>query len=297
MAIVERFAAISDPHYGYSGNEASVSASVDKLIAEVDGEGLDRFFVCGDLTMNEPAKFSDLKTLLDTVGIEYFIAYGNHERCSDADFLSAWGQNVNHSFASGDYAYIIQKTSDATGRFLAADSAWLATEAAKYSDKKGVFVFFHISPADNLAKYIVVSDSADLVAVPQPQPAAAKATVDSLKTALLNIPNLVCVFHGHHHDINYLYTVDGVQYVGTCRSATSFPVTFDGVTYPGLGYACYGIVEIDSNGTITYKTVKVSDGTTVNASQLWPKSTSTSRSASQEFHSHESGNCCWRKGS
>lgn len=115
----------------------------DALIVE-KRKGLDFFILNGDLVHDVPEAHLDVKTEMDKVGEAYHVGYGNHERSSEQHWTDVWGQDWNHDFTVGDYAFLMPNSSNQAGDRIPVDEVWLADKLAEYEDKKGILVVTHV---------------------------------------------------------------------------------------------------------------------------------------------------------
>ncbi|WP_221394463.1 metallophosphoesterase [Dyadobacter sp. NIV53] len=176
-----RFIVASDGHYGQPDTDYKTFHS--DLIGWVNREklqkGVDFVFFNGDMIHDDPTLYYDLKTMLANLHVPYFVSRGNHDKVGLDVWQSTWGYGTNHSFAKGEYAFVVGDTSNEKGEYLCPDINWMRNEIAKYSDKKGIFVFLHITPA----KWT-------------PNGVDCKEVVELFE----NTPNVKAIFNGHDHD-------------------------------------------------------------------------------------------------
>jgi Icc protein len=218
--ITMRFIVASDGHYGQPGTEFK-SMHTD-LIRWVNREklqkGVDFLVLNGDLIHDDPTLLYDLKTMLSGLRVPYFVGRGNHDRVGIDVWESTWGYKPNHSFGKNDYAFVVADTSNEKGEYVCPDLPWLKEELAKYSAKKGIFVFLHITPEKWTDNGINCKEIVDL---------------------LDNTPNVKAIFNGHDHD------QDGKKQKG------KKPYFFDGHFGGnwGTAYKGYRVVEIYADDT------------------------------------------------
>ena len=215
-----RFIIASDGHYGQPGTD--FTAMHTDLIGWVNREkmqrGADFVFLNGDLIHDDPTLLYDLKTTLAKLRVPYFVGRGNHDRVGLDVWQSTWGYGTNHSFVKGEYAFIAGDTSNEKGQYVCPDINWLRKEIARYNDKKGIFIFLHITPEKWTDNGIDCKEITEL---------------------LENTPNVKAVFNGHDHD------QDGKKQKG------KIPYFFDGHFGGnwGTAYKGYRIVEIFEDNT------------------------------------------------
>jgi hypothetical protein len=220
-----RFAVASDGHYGQGDTryEEDYDRLIDHLNRESEYPGLDYVFLVGDLFHDDPKFLGPVKKKLDGLRVPYFAIRGNHDMASDREWEQTWGYPDNHIFEVSDYGFILASTSDSTGEYLCADVDWLVEQLEKFHDKKGIFVFMHITPNDWTGAGI---------------------DCPGVRNALESHDNVVAVFQGHDHNEDGLKVWNRVPYYFDGHFGGSF-----GTPYPG-----YRIVELDPNGIMhTYQ--------------------------------------------
>jgi predicted phosphodiesterase len=215
-----RFIVASDGHYGQPGTEFKTFHS--DLVGWVNREklqkGVDFLFFNGDLIHDDPTLLYDFKNTISNLSVPYYVSRGNHDKVGLDVWQSTWGYSTNHSFAKGEYAFVVGDTSNEKGEYVCPDAAWLRNELAKYKDKKGNFVFLHITPAKWTVNGIECKEVTDLFE---------------------NTPNVKAIFNGHDHD------QDSTKMYG------KKPYFFDGHFGGnwGTAYKGYRIVEIYQDNT------------------------------------------------
>jgi predicted phosphodiesterase len=214
-----RFAVASDGHYGQPDTDYELFHSdvIRWLNQEKLQKSLDFVVFNGDLIHNEPTLLYDVKTVFKKLSMPYYVTRGNHDMVGLDVWKSTWGYPTNHSFEKGDYAFILGDTSNEKGKYLCPDINWLREELAKYSSKKGIFIFLHITPAKWTAHGVDCKEVTDLIE---------------------NTPNVKAIFNGHDHD-------EDDKKMGGKK-----PYFFDGHFGGSWGttYKGYRIVEIDKDG-------------------------------------------------
>jgi len=215
-----RFIVASDGHYGQPDTDYKTFHT--DLIGWINREkmqkGVDFAFFNGDLIHDDPTLYYDLKTMLGNLHVPYFVSRGNHDKVALDVWQSTWGYGTNHSFTKGEYAFITGDTSNEKGEYICPDVTWLRIEIAKYSDKKGIFIFLHITPAKWTPNGVECKEVTDLFE---------------------NTPNVKAIFNGHDHD------QDSKKQIG------KKPYFFDGHFGGnwGTAYKGYRIVEIYEDNT------------------------------------------------
>ena len=285
MSIAHRFACLSDFHYGSAVagvseevNNAALTTNLAALATFHASKPIDKLFVLGDLVTNEPEDLSAVKTQLDATGISYEVSYGNHDRMALTDWATLWGKSLDYSFSVGDFGFIVLRSGSPTGTdpwdFVTPPSATaIATEAAKYTNKTGVFVLTHVSMYDDLTSSIPDQDG-----------------VTAARAALKAIDNLRAVFVGHRHDYNYGYDGDGMKFYGDGK----FGAVWD---EDANKYPCFRVVEISDINVVTTYVVKTTDLSEINAETIFNNEPTVSRLGASS-HTHDTAReCCWRKGS
>ncbi len=214
--ILLRFAVASDGHFGQKNTdyEKYHSDLIGWLNMEKIQKGLDFVVLNGDLVHDDPTLYFDLKNTLKRLSSPYYVTRGNHDHVARDVWESTFGYPTNHSFVKGDYAFVLADTSNEKGEYLCPDAEWLKSELQKYSAKKGIYVFMHITPAKWTRHGI------DCPVVME---------------MLEKTPNVKAIFNGHDHD------QDGVKSNGVK------PFFFDGHYGGSWGttYKGYRIVEIN----------------------------------------------------
>lgn len=221
-ALALRFIVASDGHYGQPGTD--FQGMHTDLIRWVNTEkmqkGVDFIFFNGDLIHDDPTLLYDLKTTLGKLRVPYFVGRGNHDKVGLDVWKSTWGYDTNHSFSKGEYAFIAGDTSNEQGKYVCPDVQWLKTEISKYSAKKGIFVFLHITPNQWTDHGISCPEVMELFE---------------------NTPNVKAIFNGHDHDQD------------SKKQKGKKPYFFDGHFGGnwGTSYKGYRVVEIFEDDTWT----------------------------------------------
>lgn len=212
----------SDGHYGQPNTD--FQGYHDDLIGWINREklqkGVDFTIFNGDMIHDDPTLYYDLKTTLSKLHVPYYVTRGNHDKVAVDVWKSTWGYSTNHSFVKGEFAFILGDTSNEKGEYICPDPIWMKKEIEKYADKKGIFVFLHITPVKWTTHSIVCKEITDLFE---------------------NTPNVKAIFHGHDHD------QDGGKMLG------KKPYFFDGHFGGSWGttYKGYRVIEIFEDNTWT----------------------------------------------
>lgn len=214
-----RFAVASDGHYGQPDTDYELFHAdiIRWLNREKLQKGLDFVVFNGDLIHDDPTLLFDVKTVLKKLSMPFFVTRGNHDKVALDVWKSTWGYPTNHSFEKGDYAFILGDTSNEKGQYLCPDVNWLRSELEKYSAKKGIFVFLHITPSKWTAHGV---------------------QCDEVLQLFEKTPNVKAIFNGHDHDEDDKKMGGGKPYFFDGHFGGSW-----GTTYKG-----YRIVEIDKDG-------------------------------------------------
>lgn len=215
-----RFIVASDGHYGQPGTD--YKAFHTDLISWINQEkvqkGVDFTVINGDLIHDDPTLMYDIKSTLENLRVPFYVTRGNHDRVGLDVWQSTWGYPTNHSFAKGEYAFILGDTSNEKGEYLCPDINFLRSEIAKYSTAKGIYIFLHITPEKWTDNAVDCKEVTDLFA----------------KT-----PNVKAIFHGHDHDQDGQKTLNKKPYFFDGHFGGSW-----GTTYKG-----YRVVEIYQDET------------------------------------------------
>ncbi len=215
-----RFIVASDGHYGQPGTpfEQYHKDLVSWVNLEKTQRGLDFIIFNGDLIHDDPTLLFDFKKSLASLQVPYYVVRGNHDRVAQDVWKSTWGYGTNHTFIRDDYAFVIADTSNEQGKYLCPDTAWLQAEFSRNADKKGIFVFMHITPA----KWTVHG-----VDCPE------------IRKLLADTANVKAIFHGHDHNEDGGKTDGGKPYFFDGHFGGSW-----GTTYKG-----YRVVEVSGDGS------------------------------------------------
>ena len=161
------------------------------LNEEVNGKGLDFVVFNGDLIHDNPEFLPQVKQQYDRLECPYFCSRGNHDQVSNQLWEQTWGYGLNHVVEKDNYVLLLGDTSNQKGEYVCADIKWLGEQLRKFSSKKHIFVFLHIS-----------------------QRKWTSAGIDCPEvTALLEkTPNVSAVFHGHDHHLDHEFLSGGLPY-------------------------------------------------------------------------------------
>lgn len=238
-SILLRFAIASDGHYGQPGTEYDLFH--DDMMKWLAKEHAHAVLSCcvfnGDLIHDDTSYLSAVKKKYDLLTMPYYVSRGNHDRCDSQLWQQTWGYDFNHCFEIGDSAFIILDTSNVNGEIVCPDITWTKTALAKYSAKKHLFVFMHVTPLKWTENGMECND---LVALFNKQ------------------SNLKAIFHGHDHDQDNVKIQNGKPHFFDSHLGGNW----------GTNYRGYRIVEIlASNKIITYQ-VNPINASTVNKNTI-----------------------------
>ncbi len=214
----------SDGHYGQPGTqyEKFHRDLVGWANREKSEKGLDFVVINGDLIHDKPALMPEFKQAISGLQAPFYVSRGNHDRVSKAFWKEVWGYDTNHSFERGDYGFIVADTSNEKGEYLCPDNVWLAEELKKFSAKKGVFVFMHITPAKWTENGVDCPET---------------------RTLFGETANLKAIFHGHDHDQDGAKRQNGKPYFFDGHFGGSWGTNYKGYRiveiYPDDTWKCY----------------------------------------------------------
>ena len=213
--IALRVIVASDGHYGqpdtdYKSFHADMTNWMNR---EKLQKGVDFVVFNGDLIHNDPTLLYDFKSTIGNLRMTYYVTRGNHDMVGLDVWQSTWGYPTNHSFVNKEYAFVLGDTSNEKGEYVCPDVNWLKSELAKHADKKGIFIFLHITPEKWTTHGI-----------------DCKAFTDLFEQT----PNVKGIFHGHDHD------QDGQKMKG--KKPYFFDGHFGGSW--GTSYKGYRVIEI-----------------------------------------------------
>ena len=223
--IATRFAIASDGHYGQDGTQYELlhDQMLHWINAEKDNRGLDFAVINGDLFHDDIAFLPVVKAKWDQLKMSYYVSHGNHDQTSEANWKRAWNVPWNFTFEHKDAAFLVLNTADDKGNYICPDVNQTASLLQRYSYRKQLFVFMHITPF-NWTKG----------GLPCP------AIVELFN----NQQNLKAVFHGHDHDQDGMKENNGKYYFFDSHIAGSWGTRYNG----------YRIVEVLKSGEIvTYQ--------------------------------------------
>jgi DNA repair exonuclease SbcCD nuclease subunit len=107
-----RFIVASDGHYGQPNTDFKQFHT--DLISWVNREkmqkGVDFLFFNGDLIHDDPTLLYDFKNTISNLSVPFYVSRGNHDKVGLDVWQSTWGYPTNHSFAKGEYAFMIGDT-------------------------------------------------------------------------------------------------------------------------------------------------------------------------------------------
>jgi 3',5'-cyclic-AMP phosphodiesterase len=223
--LVCRFAIASDGHYGQP--ETQYEKLHDRMIewinAEKNERGVDFTVINGDLFHNDVSFLAPAKAAWDKLAMPYYISHGNHDQTDEAHWATVWNQPWHFSFEHGDIGIVVLNTADDKGNYICPDVDWTKNELQKFSSKKQLFVFMHITPFTWTKGGITCAAITDLF--------------DRQR-------NLKAIFQGHDHDEDDVKENNGRHYFFDSHVAGSWGTTYNG----------YRIVEVFEDGQVlTYQ--------------------------------------------
>ncbi|MGK7394581.1 MAG: metallophosphoesterase family protein [Candidatus Cyclobacteriaceae bacterium M3_2C_046] len=217
-----RFAVASDGHFGQPDTDYEMY--FENLVQWINQEkaqnGLDVFFINGDLIHDLPERFEQVKPFLDRFELPLYISKGNHDRVSEETWEEELGYPVNHYFEWKNCGFLVGTTSNLEGEYLCAQLDWLNSALTNLDKVDHGFVFLHISQS----KW--TRHGVDCPAVMK---------------LLDQHPKVRAVFHGHDHQEHHIkYAAGGTPFVYDGHFGGSW----------GQEYKGYRIVEISEPGQI-----------------------------------------------
>lgn len=247
-----RFAVASDLHFGAKSQEKT-EAMVAWINKEKKENGLDAFFINGDVTHDRPDFLTLLRDkYLTKLKVPYYCGKGNHDFVDEKpsspteSWEKVWGYPADHGFALKDFAFVMADCSAPRkqGAYLAADPEWLKKQFEKYRDAPAIFVLIHIAQRkegkDGWPKFGVhARDQRD-------KGEAVMELIESTK-------NVKAIFHGHNHDEAGMYESGDKRYFFTGNAGGWW----------GLDKG-YRIVEIDEEHRMTTYQVNAEKGEEMN---------------------------------
>jgi 3',5'-cyclic-AMP phosphodiesterase len=180
-----RFAIASDGHYGQeqTAYEMYFEHMVRWLNMEKENNGLDLAIFNGDLIHDKPDFLTKVKHSLDQLLLPYWVVRGNHDQVTLQHWQATWGYPTNHVFECKGYAFVLADTSNQDGLYKCADLKWLEQALDTTRNKKGVFVFLHISQSDWTTHGVHCPEVMNL---------------------LTGFDKVKAVFHGHDHQEDHV---------------------------------------------------------------------------------------------
>lgn len=246
-----RFVVIGDMHSPLINTSSTDEVGVDKrtgpptqprdfedrfalLLGAIEREialGVAFVILNGDIIHSTVEEKSDaLKNVNDAIeglGVSVYASAGNHDRATDADWVSAFGHSRTHAFEAGNCGFLIIQSSNESGsRRVCLDEEFVEDQFALYSNKDAVFVFSHIPRYGGIRP----GSSYD-----SPECTRILGTFETQQ-------NLVGVFHSHFHEEDRVFVREGVSYCFTGH-----------VAHYGLNYYGYRVVEVINPSTIITK--------------------------------------------
>ncbi len=220
-----RFAIASDGHYGQPGTEYEMlhGQMVHWINAEKKSRGLDFTMINGDLFHNDVSFLTEVKNKWDKLLMPYYVSHGNHDQTPEEHWKSVWNMPWHYSFEKKDTGIIVLNTADDKGNYICPDVEWTKVELKKYTHKKQLFVFMHITPFTWTKGGIACPAIVELFDRQQ---------------------NLKAIFHGHDHDQDDIKENNGKHYFFDSHIAGNWGTPYNG----------YRIVEVFKGGKIlTYQ--------------------------------------------
>lgn len=233
--VLLRFATVSDGHYGQPSTEYEFlhNQMVNWLNAEQKSRGLDFTFVNGDLFHNDTSMMPLVKQQWDKLQMPYHVSHGNHDMIDEEQWQQMFTTKWHYSFEKNEAAFIVLNSADDQGKYICPDLEYAKEQLNKYTDKKHLFVFMHITPFSWTG-----------AGLPCPE----------LVTMFNKQSNLKAVFHGHDHDEDGVKENEGKHYFFDSHVAGNW----------GTKYHGYRIVEILKNGSVLTYQMNPSDQQQVN---------------------------------
>ena len=220
-----RFAIASDGHYGqvntdYTRYHKEMIAWLNK---EKKERGVAFTILNGDLVHDDATHFPALKSLYDQLKMPYYVSHGNHDQTDAANWERTWNIPLHYSFEKKDAAFLILNTADEKGTYICPDLKWTSDHLKRFSTKKHLFVFMHITPVKWTAHGI---NCPELVSLFDKQ------------------ANLKAIFHGHDHDQDNVKENNGKHYFFDSHIGGNW----------GTAYRGYRMVELLQTGEVlTYQ--------------------------------------------
>lgn len=234
-----RFALASDGHYGEPNTkyEQLHDEMIAWLNAEKEQRGVDFSVINGDLFHNDAAFLPIVKSKYDKLKMPYYVSHGNHDQTDAVTWEKTWNIPLHYAFEKKDAAFLILNTADEKGKYICPDLQWTKENLTRYSLKKQLFVFMHITPVKWTDNAI---DCPELLELFSKQ------------------SNLKAVFHGHDHDQDGAKEKDGKHYFFDSHIAGSW----------GTAYHGYRIVEVLTDGKILTYQMNPSSTEKVNSNEI-----------------------------
>lgn len=234
-----RFALASDGHYGQPNTDHVVRHQlvVKALNAEKAGRGLDFTVINGDLFHNDPTQLPLVKQTWDALHTPWYPTHGNHDMMPEQEWSRILGHEWYYGFEKGDAGFVVFNTATETGEYVCPEMNKARELLDRYSGKKHLFVFMHITPHKWTEGGLHCPE---------------------LTKEFARRGNLRAVFHGHDHDKEGAFQHDNIPYLFDAHVAGSW----------GTKYSGYRIVEVMKNGDVLSYQMNADSGAEVNRNSL-----------------------------
>jgi 3',5'-cyclic-AMP phosphodiesterase len=218
-----RIAIASDGHYGQPDTDCE--SFFNTVVERINAERNIAFSVFNGDLINDKGQFlPTVKAHFDRLKQPFYPTRGNHDMVTLDFWEQTFGIPTNYAFEQGDFGFILLDNSNEKGEYICPDANWMAQQIKSMSNKKGIFLFMHISPRKWTKYGIDCPEILDLIE----------------KT-----PNVKAVFHGHDHD-------EDNQKIKVAGKPHFWDGHFGGNW--GTAYRGYRILEIKKNGRfVTYQ--------------------------------------------
>ena len=175
--------------------------------------------------------------MYDQLKMPYYVSHGNHDQTDAVTWEKTWNLPLHYSFEKKDSAFLILNTADEKGTYICPDLKWTSDHLKRFSTKKNLFVFMHITPLKWTNHGI---NCPELVSMFDMQ------------------ANLKAVFHGHDHDQDNVKENNGKHYFFDSHIGGNW----------GTAYRGYRIVEILHSGEVLTYQVNPQTGGKVNNNRI-----------------------------
>jgi hypothetical protein len=237
--VLLRFALASDGHYGQP--QTKYDETHNKMVGWLNEErrrrGLDFSVINGDVFHDNPKFLPEVKKAWDQLKMKYYVTHGNHDMIPESEWEQTWGMSWHHAFEQGDAAFLVLNTADITGKYICPDLDWTNKQLQRYSEKKHLFVFMHITPVKWTEHGIDCPELVEMFTKQQ---------------------NLRGVFHGHDHIEDGMKEKNGKHYFFDAHIGGSW----------GTSYTGYRIVELLESGEVLSYQVNPAQSEPVNSTTI-----------------------------